>query len=106
MSIVNAGYGYDVGDKLQIIINEYVPGQGISKHIDDPKQFGEWIMCISLGSHVEMTFDDYDISLNPCSLVVMTGDSRYKYTHQIKSRKSDKGIPRTTRVSITFRFRI
>ena len=93
--------------KLQVIVNEYLPGSGISPHIDDNHQFGSWVCGISLLSNCEMTFSrghDIDILLERRSLYIMTEESRYKYTHCIKPRKSDKGIPRNRRISITFRY--
>lgn len=87
-----------------------MPGTGISAHVDDPKQFGEWVCGVSLSSGCEMTFNnretkhEVDVFLERCSLYVMTGESRYNYTHCIKPRKSDKGIPRERRLSITLRY--
>src|SRR5262245_13024178 len=40
----------------QAIVNEYVPGQGISSHVDCVPCFGETIATITLGSHCEMEF--------------------------------------------------
>ena len=58
----------NIGDKLQVIINEYIAGQGINPHIDDPSQFGEWIVGISLGSHTAMNFSNgYSQLLYRCS---------------------------------------
>ena len=45
--------------------------------------------------------------VKPNSVYIMTGDSRYKWTHEMPSTKSDKvddkKILRSRRVSITFR---
>lgn len=97
-------------EDLQVIVNEYVPGQGIRAHVDDPSKFGEWVVTVSLGSGCEMEFarkeEKYRVRLEPRSVYVMTGESRYKWTHAIAGRKTDPGpprIPRTTRVSVTFR---
>jgi len=98
-------------EKLQVIVNEYAPGQGIGKHIDSTREFGPWVITISLGSPVVMIFEngfktDQEL-LQPRSLYVMTGDSRYKWTHKIDHRKTDvidgKVCLRTTRISVTFR---
>ena len=99
----------------QLIINEYTPGQGIAPHID-ALVFGDPIISLSLGSTCEFIFqnrtdseDSYSIILKPNTLVIMSKDSRYKYTHCIPKRKvdydetTDKSIPRGTRVSLTFR---
>ena len=94
--------------KLQVIVNEYLPGVGISAHIDDPRQFGEWVCGVSLLSATEMNFSgegrSVDVNLKRRSLYVMEKESRYRYTHEIKPRKSDNGIKREKRISITFRY--
>ena len=96
----------------QVIVNEYEPGQGIAPHIDDPKLFGETIVSVSLGSGVEMDFTKKDsteknsIYLSRKSMLVLKGDARYSYQHSIAKRKNDNKVPRGTRISITFRYRI
>ena len=95
----------------QMIINEYKPGQGISAHIDNPRIFSDTICGISLGSGAEMVFkcgsDVRSYYLKPRSLIVMQGDARYKYTHEIPGKKIDTigsiRKPRSTRISLTFR---
>lgn len=100
-------------EKLQVIINEYQPGQGISAHIDDPSKFKNWIITVSLGSQCIMKFSNkqnqtfIEKELLSRSAYLMLGDARYKWTHEITKRKSDiiNGIKklRTRRISITFR---
>jgi alkylated DNA repair dioxygenase AlkB len=93
----------------QLIVNEYLPGQGITAHIDCEPCFGEQVAMVSLGWAYEMEFIDSEtgekrvIKLAPGSAVVVSGDARHKWLHQIKARKSDRGIPRKRRVSLTFR---
>lgn len=91
-------------DNLQVIVNEYLPGQGISKHVDNPRQFGEWVLTVSLGSPATMIFSkgeaEVPILLSRCSAYLMTGEARYKWKHAIPSRKGDRT---GTRVSVTFR---
>jgi alkylated DNA repair dioxygenase AlkB len=97
----------------QIIVNEYVPGQGITPHTDHVKWFGEQISSLTLGSGCNMIFGKMDskicetIYLEPRSLIMLTGESRWKFTHSIPAVKKDKVgtkiIPRGTRLSITFR---
>jgi alkylated DNA repair dioxygenase AlkB len=95
----------------QCIVNEYLPGQGISAHTDHTKQFGDTVASLSLGSACIMTFtrDDRstDIWLERRSLVVLTGDARYLWKHSITGRKSDvhngEKMMRDRRVSMTFR---
>jgi alkylated DNA repair dioxygenase AlkB len=40
----------------QLIINEYMPGQGINKHVDRIDIFENYICSLSLGSDCVMTF--------------------------------------------------
>jgi len=94
----------------QLIINEYNPGQGISAH-SDAKVFDDNIVSISLGSVYVMKFKKGDITkeivLEPKSAIVLSGDSRYKWTHSIDMKKFDmiNGVKvlRGRRVSLTFR---
>jgi len=95
----------------QIIVNEYTPGQGIGKHTDRKRLFGDCIASISLGSATTMIFAHDDQAeafyILPRTLIIMEGDARWKFTHEIPGRKFDqvdgKSIPRGTRVSLTFR---
>jgi len=95
----------------QVIVNEYLTGQGIAKHIDK-SSFGAQVATISLCESWPMVFNGPNgetISkvLECRSLAVMTGDARYKWTHQITKRKSDlvgkSRVRRVRRVSLTFR---
>jgi alkylated DNA repair dioxygenase AlkB len=98
----------------QLIINEYIPGQGIAKHIDSD-QFDEPIISLSLGSPCVMIFRKEsnavkaikEILLKPRSLLVMSGELRWNWTHEIPARKKDKIngmiINRDRRISLTFR---
>jgi alkylated DNA repair dioxygenase AlkB/23S rRNA U2552 (ribose-2'-O)-methylase RlmE/FtsJ len=94
----------------QCIVNKYLPGQGISAHIDHTK-FGPVIACFSIGSYtvVDFALGDADIPkfVDRRSLYIMAGDSRYKWKHSIAARKSDtvngKKMMRGERISITFR---
>ena len=109
--LLRDGYGDVPFD--QMIVNEYLPGQGISAHVDCEPCFGSTIAAISLFSQCIMRFrsrlgtDWVDVTLPERSLVVMTGASRYDYTHEIAPRKSDviDGVQRLRRrrVSLTFR---
>lgn len=98
----------------QIIVNEYNPGQGIADHIDCEPCFEDTIISLSLGSTCMMEFKSkYDKShkreqlLSPKSLIVLTGEARYDWTHGIPSRLSDTinefNKKRTKRISLTFR---
>ena len=96
----------------QIIANEYLPGQGISRHLDCEPCFEETIASLSLLSSCEMIFRSRDgqkksIVLQPRSLLILTGESRYFWTHEIPARKSDivngDKQQRSRRISLTFR---
>ena len=95
----------DVGFKFnQVIINEYLSGQGIAPHIDLPSVFGECIASLSLGCACTMEFtkeaETIPILLPPKSLLVLTNEARYNWKHGIPARKSNIA---SRRVSITFR---
>ncbi len=93
----------------QVIINEYLPGQGIGRHVDCAPCFGPQIATLSLGSPCEMHFRNVvtgeviNLTLAVNSLLILNGPSRYDWTHEISARKADNGISRTRRVSVTFR---
>ena len=93
----------------QAIVNEYRPGQGIAPHVDCVSCFGERIATLSLGSACEMEFREPEAKrteyLRPevGSLLLLTGEARYVWTHAIRPRLRDHGIPRETRISVTFR---
>lgn len=105
------GYTTQIPD--QVIVNEYLPGQGISSHVDCEPCFGEVIISLTLGSGCIMHFTQlkthrrFPLYLEPCSLLVMQGAARYQWKHGILPRKHDeidgKSIPRGRRVSLTFR---
>lgn len=97
----------------QVIVNEYLPGQGISAHIDCVPCFADTIASLSLGSPCVMEFSNpkadekKSIVLEERSLIVLSGPARYEWQHAIPARKSDiiDGIKteRIRRVSLTFR---
>lgn len=100
-------------DPDQLTINEYLPGQGISDHVDHIGHFGPEIACITVGSGCEITFksldtiDTFSLYVEPNSLYVLTGDARYRWTHAVVPRKSDvvqgKRVVRGIRYSLTYR---
>ena len=98
----------------QVIVNEYLPGQGISSHIDCEPCFEDTIVSLSLGSGCVMNFTNkFDktkkipVWLAPRSLVVLSGAARHDWLHGIVARKSDvwdgEKHERQRRVSLTFR---
>jgi alkylated DNA repair dioxygenase AlkB len=112
------------GEKYnQCIINKYLPGQGISAHIDS-KNFGDTIVCFTIGSTATMVFSSFKstdlkltkeinekysipILVKPNSVYIMTGPARYQWTHEMTTNKTDKIdgkiTKRKTRISLTFR---
>ncbi|MXN50282.1 alpha-ketoglutarate-dependent dioxygenase AlkB [Shinella sp. AETb1-6] len=109
--LVTRGYFVDLPD--QVIANEYLPGQGISAHIDCAPCFDDTIISISLLSQCEMVFRERSgsrsiaVVLHPRSGIVLKGASRYDWTHEIPARKSDvvdgTKVDRRRRISLTFR---
>lgn len=106
------GHTPEVAD--QVIINEYLPGQGISSHIDCEPCFTDTIVSLSLGSGCVMNFTKASdktkkipVWLEPRSLVVLSDEARSKWLHGIAARKWDEWggekHERQRRVSLTFR---
>ena len=100
----------------QAIINEYIDEQGIAAHIDCKPCFGDTIISISLAGQCVMNFqkdqpcaeqNKIPLLIQPKTLIVMTGESRFNWYHGIAGRKLDKFNGQThkrqRRVSITFR---
>lgn len=93
----------------QMIVNEYLPGQGISAHIDCEPCFDDRIVTVSLGSDCEMDFihattdETRSLVLERGSALLLSGPARYEWQHQIRPRRKDHGVPRQRRVSLTFR---
>lgn len=107
------------------IVNAYDPGQGISAHVENFR-FGEPVvgLTLSAGDHMrfhelvseddgsvrsgkagkaERTGKKVDVWLERRGLVVMRGESRRKWQHEIvRGRKGGKG-EEWRRVSLTFR---
>jgi alkylated DNA repair dioxygenase AlkB len=96
----------------QVIVNEYMPGQGIAPHVDYLSNYGNTVASLSLGSPVVMDFlseEKHKIShlLEPRSLFVLSGSARFNWKHGIAPRKTDHflgtAITRGRRLSCTFR---
>jgi 2OG-Fe(II) oxygenase superfamily len=121
----------------QVILNLYDPGEGISPHVDLLRRFGDGIVGVSLGSGCIMQFakanvssdeqtlssplkerKQWDLYLPERSVVVLSEDARYKWTHGIGKCTEDyvavagsdldgssgQWIQRDVRLSITFRW--
>ena len=117
----------------QAILNLYQPGEGISPHVDLLKRFGDGIIGVSLGSGCTMQFarskpnekplgddpgatrDRWGVYLPERSVIVLSEDARYGWTHGIDRCTQDyvasaleaapgTWIDRGVRLSITFRW--
>lgn len=102
----------------QLTVNLYQPGHGIPAHCDTHSCFEDPIVSVSLGSNVVMDFrkpetsQQVSVLLPKRSLLIMSGESRYGWTHGITPRRSDIIVKsdgklttqkREMRVSFTFR---
>lgn len=106
-----------ISEPDQLTVNRYQPGQGIPPHVDTHSAFLDPIMSLSLGSDVVMEFRNGRGPIVNCwvprrSLLIMSKESRYGWTHGITPRKIDvtnvvgAGLSaryRDVRVSLTFR---
>ncbi|XP_062983165.1 alkylated DNA repair protein alkB homolog 8 isoform X2 [Elgaria multicarinata webbii] len=86
--------GYITEKPDQLTINQYEPGQGIPPHIDTHSAFEDDIISLSLGAKIVMDFKHpvghaTAVVLPQRSLLVMSGESRYLWTHGITPRKFD-----------------
>jgi hypothetical protein len=118
----------------QAIINLYHPGEGITPHVDLLNRFGDGIVGVSLGGGASMGFAQaprrsdteecvagrgdgtyHEVWLPPRSVLVLTGEARYEWSHGIAPRTRDKvedaegtdgwqWQERGVRVSVTFRW--
>jgi alkylated DNA repair dioxygenase AlkB len=97
----------------QAIINEYLPGQGIYRHIDCEPCFGPEIVSLSIGSDCVMEFTHRLSQQTQCmvlsrrSVLRLTDEARFEWMHGIPARRTDRydgrRIVRQRRISITFR---
>lgn len=118
----------------QLTVNEYEPGQGIAAHIDTFNCLGPEIFVLSLGGGVTMnmvkrqegegegkgegeeggtdpsegsTGNRKAMWLPPRSLLLLSGEARYSWSHAIPSRLTDtvdgQVRERQRRISLTFR---
>lgn len=99
----------------QMLVNEYLPGQGIALH-RDYEPFGRTVVSLSLLTACVMDFRHRPtgrrerLLLEPRSLLVLSDAARYEWEHGIAPRKTDlwDGVrtARRRRLSVTFRFRV
>lgn len=109
----------------QVIINAYLPGEGITPHVDLLDRYDDGIVGVSLGSgsvmqfkkvshnHNEESHKGVGVYLPPGSAYIMSGEARYDWTHGIEGKVEDCVIDendvavmlsRTFRISVTFRW--
>ncbi|WCJ21353.1 2-oxoglutarate (2OG) and Fe(II)-dependent oxygenase superfamily protein [Euphorbia peplus] len=101
----------------QLIVNSYQPGEGICAHVD-LLRFEDGIAIVSLESSCVMHFSQVredpstllkvGVHLNPGSLVILSGESRYLWKHEINRKPGfqiweGQELNQTTRLSITLR---
>ncbi|KAL7286579.1 hypothetical protein TKK_0019206 [Trichogramma kaykai] len=85
-----------------VLINEYLPGQGIMPHSDGP-MFHPIVTTISCGSHTQLTFykrhdtnnielpeKEFSLLLEPRSLLILQKDLYYNYLHSIEESNNDQ----------------
>ncbi len=100
-----------------VLINEYLPGQGIAAHVDEMPHADSQVVTISLLDTYPMEFahiesgEKFEQWLERRSVAVMSGPSRTEWTHEIVKRKADVvtgGGKRTRkrRISITYRTKL
>ena len=96
----------------QLIVNEYERNQGIAAHVDSKSSFADGVAMISLLDTWEMWFrkrssDKEVIKLERRGAVILKGEARFAWTHEIPKRKTEPGsagrVPRRRRISLTFR---
>ncbi|EED82860.1 predicted protein [Postia placenta Mad-698-R] len=102
------------GCARQAILNLYWPGGGIIPHVDLLDRYGDGIIGrVDSGPHGEG--QQHGLYLPPGSVIVLTEEARYGWTHGIEERMEDEVecedkpgtaglLPRDIRLSITFRW--
>ena len=111
-----------VDGRVQLTVNEYLPGVGIASHIDTHSAFEDGIAALSLGCGIGMKLqpaaattaaaaaaaaEPLVLWLPPRSLLVFSGEARYAWRHGIATKKGDvvhgAWASRGRRVSLTLR---
>lgn len=107
---------FDSGLTLQVIMNLYEPGQGITPHVDLPSRYADGVLGVSFLSSALMHFSKDEathssILLRPGDVYILSGPARYDYKHGIPFQKIDtyiqdgieRSLVRGRRLSITLR---
>lgn len=110
---LEAQTGVKSRELTQLTVNEYLPHVGISQHCDTHSVIGEVIVVLSVGGGVDFEMRHQEgavqnLWVESRSLLVMTGEARYGWTHGIARRAKDRNaegeiVERKRRVSFTFR---
>lgn len=97
----------------QVIANEYLPGQGISAHVDCTPCFGDTIASLSLFGACVVRFVHRnsavatELALAPRSQLILKGPARYDWTKPSSPERPIPApggrVPRTRIVSLAFR---
>jgi alkylated DNA repair dioxygenase AlkB len=95
-----------------MVANDYRPGSGIFAHVDQAV-LGDIVASVSLGSTCVMRFSHgaseqvEELLLEPRSVLVLSGEARWAWQHEIPARTVDtwenEETARSRRVSLTFR---
>ncbi|CAG8492544.1 13435_t:CDS:2 [Ambispora gerdemannii] len=104
----------DIPNMEQMTAQLYPIGAGIPPHVDSHLYFGDFILSLSLQSAVLMEFKEIKtgntvlLDLSPRSLLILSKESRYAWTHTIRARKCDlldngQIRDRKERISLTLR---
>ncbi|XP_010522779.1 PREDICTED: alkylated DNA repair protein alkB homolog 8 [Tarenaya hassleriana] len=102
----------------QLIVNMYKPGEGICAHVD-LLRFEDGIAVVSLGSPCVMGFsrggdeassngEKVDVFLDEGSLILMSGEARYLWKHEINRKPGFQiwdgtELDQKLRISVTLR---
>ncbi|XP_065369880.1 alkylated DNA repair protein alkB homolog 8 [Calliphora vicina] len=110
------GLSFEWKEPNQLTVNSYEAGQGIPPHVDTHSAFLDPILSLSLEGDVVMEFrkglERCSVFLPRRSLLIMSGESRYDWTHGITPRIMDVVLTtngnlstkkRSKRTSLTFR---
>ena len=89
----------------QVLVNEYLNNMCIKGHVDNVDAFGDVIISLSLSAPSYMTMrssEDPDVCMKVFmeerSLLIMSGDSRFKWRHGI-TRQKNVYVP-TTKICV------
>ncbi|GAM84036.1 hypothetical protein ANO11243_020270 [Dothideomycetidae sp. 11243] len=123
--MVDRGLYVDSARPAYCIVNEYRPGQGISAHVENFR-FGEPVCALTLAGCDTMRFHQLqkphdgsvrsgkaasaprsgkrqDVDMARRSLLIMRGEARHSWQHEIVRGRTRSRPPAWKRVSLTFR---